>query len=108
MDIRPEFLGLVLACALVTAVPRVLPLVALSRAALPAWLLEWLRFVPIAVLAALCAIEVLLPGGTLAPLLSNPALPAILAAFGLAAATRSLLATVLAGVCAFWLLLRIL
>jgi len=48
MDIRPEFLGLVLACALVTAVPRVLPLVVLSRLRLPAWLVDWLGYVPIA------------------------------------------------------------
>ena len=51
MDIRPEFLGLVLACALVTAVPRVLPLLVLSRLRLPAWLLDWLRYVPVAVLS---------------------------------------------------------
>jgi branched-subunit amino acid transport protein len=104
MDIRPEFLGLVLACALVTALPRVLPLVILSRVALPGWLLDWLRYVPIAVLAALAAIEVLLPGGRPWLSLSNPALPAIAAAFLLAATTRSLLSTVLAGVAAFWFL----
>jgi branched-subunit amino acid transport protein len=43
MEIRPEFLALVLACAAVTAIPRVLPLVALSRVELPSWLLDWLR-----------------------------------------------------------------
>ena len=55
MEIRTEFLALVLACAAVTAIPRVLPLVALSRVQLPAWLLEWLRYVPIAVLSAALA-----------------------------------------------------
>ena len=108
MDVRPEFLALVLACALVTALPRVLPLVVLSRMTLPGWLLDWLRFVPVAVLAALCAIEVLLPGGTLAVSAANPALPAIAVAFLIAAATRSLLGTVLAGVAGYWLLLSIL
>src|SRR3989442_11429564 len=57
MEVRPEILALVLGCALVTAVPRVLPLVALSRLQLPPWLADWLRYVPIAVLAALLAIE---------------------------------------------------
>ena len=108
MDIRAEFLALVLACALVTALPRVLPLVVLSRLALPGWLLDWLRFVPIAVLAALCAIEVLLPGGKPAPLLQNPALPAIVAAFAVALASRSLLGTVAAGVGSYWVLLNFL
>jgi branched-subunit amino acid transport protein len=36
MEIRPDFLMLVLACAAVTALPRVLPLVALARVELPA------------------------------------------------------------------------
>lgn len=105
MDVRPEFLALVLACALVTALPRVLPLVVLSRMTLPGWLLDWLRFVPVAVLAALCAIEVLLPGGRLGLSASNPALPAIAAAFLIAATTRSLLGTVAAGVASYWALL---
>jgi branched-subunit amino acid transport protein len=98
----------VLACAFVTAVPRVLPLVVLSRVALPAWLLDWLRYVPICVLAALAALEVLMPGGELWLSPVNPALPAIAAALALAAATRSLLATVLGGVAAYWLLSGIL
>ncbi len=96
MEIRPEFLGLVLACAFVTAVPRVLPLVALSRMELPGWLRDWLRHVPVAVLAALLAIELLSAGA--------PGLPAIGAAFAAAFLTRSLLGAALAGVGCFWLL----
>lgn len=103
MEIRPEILSLVLACALVTAVPRVLPLVLLSRFELPAWLLDWLRYVPVAVLAALTAIEVLLPGGkTLA--LHAPSLAGVAAAFAVAGGTRSLLATVATGVAIYWML----
>lgn len=104
MEIRPEFLSLVLACALVTALPRVLPLVLLSRFSLPRWLLEWLRFVPVAVLAALTAIEVLVPGGK-ALALHAPSLVAIGAAFAVAAWTRGLLAPAAAGVGLYWLLL---
>jgi branched-subunit amino acid transport protein len=74
----------------------VLPLVVLSRLALPALVGEWLRHVPVAVLAALLAIEAFsLPGAGYA---------GIAAAFAAAAATRSLLATVIAGVGLFWLL----
>ena len=93
MDIRPEFLGLILACALVTALPRVLPLVVLSRLRLPGALVQWLGYVPVAVLSALLALE----------LYAAPS-PAILAAFVVAWFTRSLLATVAVGVAAFWLL----
>ena len=93
MDIRPEFLGLVLACALVTAVPRVLPLVVLSRLRMPGWLVAWLGYVPIAVLSALLTLE-----------LSAVPSPAILPALAVAWMTRSLLAAVAVGVAAFWLL----
>jgi branched-subunit amino acid transport protein len=103
MDVRPEFLSLVLACALVTAVPRVLPLVVLSRFALPQWLLDWLRYVPIAVLAALTAIEIFVPGGR-ALAVHGPSLAAIAVAFIVAARSGSLLATVVAGVGLFWLI----
>jgi branched-subunit amino acid transport protein len=95
MAVRPEFLGLVLACALVTAVPRVLPLLVLSRLQLPQWLLDWLRYVPVAVLASLLSLEILSTG--------KFGLPAIAVALAVAAATRSLLATVLAGVAVYWL-----
>ena len=96
MEVRPEILALVLGCALVTAVPRVLPLVALSRLQLPPWLADWLRYVPIAVLAALLAIEL--------PSAGAAGLPAIMVAFAVAAATRSLPGTVIAGVALYWLL----
>jgi branched-subunit amino acid transport protein len=95
MQIRAEFLALVLACALVTAIPRVLPLVALSRVQLPGWALDWLRYVPVAVLSALLAIELLSAG--------RAGVPAIGAAFAVAFLTRSLFGTACAGVAAYWL-----
>jgi branched-subunit amino acid transport protein len=99
MDIRPEFLTLVLACAAVTAVPRVLPLLVLSRLQLPQWLLDWLRYVPVAVLAALLALE------TFSSAMAG--LAAVVVALAVAAATRSLLGTVVAGLAVYWLLLQI-
>jgi branched-subunit amino acid transport protein len=96
MEIRPEILTLVLACAAVTALPRVLPLVALSRVQLPGWLNDWLRYVPVAVLSALLAIELLGAG--------KAGLPAIAAAFAVALLSRNLLATAVAGVAVYWLL----
>lgn len=106
MDVRPEILALILACAAVTAVPRVLPLLLLSRIKLPVWLLDWLSYVPVAVLAALLAIEVVVIEGkpNLSP--TNPALLAIVPALAVAGFTRSLIGTVVAGVGVFWLVLR--
>jgi branched-subunit amino acid transport protein len=97
MDIRPEFLALILACAAVTAVPRVLPLLVLSRLQLPQWLLDWLRYVPVAVLAALLSLEATAAG--------TAGLLASAVALAVASATRSLLGTVLTGVAVYWLLL---
>ena len=105
MDVRPEILALILACAVVTAVPRVVPLVLLSRIALPRWLLSWLAYVPVAVLTALLAIEVLIVDGKPAVTAANPALLAILPALAVAGLTRSLIGTVLAGLAAYWVLL---
>lgn len=105
MDVRPEILALILACAAVTAVPRVLPLVLLAKIELPRWLLAWLAYVPVAVLAALLAIEVLLVEGKPSMSSANPALLAILPALAVAGLTRSLIGTVIAGVAAYWVLL---
>ena len=96
MEIRPEIAWLVLACAAVTALPSVLPLVALSRIALPGAVMAWLRHVPVAVLAALLAIEGLS--------FAAAGYAGIAAALLVAAATRSLIGTVAAGVGVFWLL----
>ena len=96
MDIRPEVLTLVLACAAVTALARVLPLVALSRVQLPGWLADWLRYVPVAVLSALLASELSATGAN--------GLAAIGGAFAIAFLTRNLLATAVAGVAVYWLL----
>lgn len=105
MDVRPEILALILACAAVTALPRVLPLVVLSKIALPRWLVTWLAYVPVAVLAALLAIEVLMVDGNPALSAVNPSLLAIAPALAVAGLTRSLIATVLAGVAVYGLLL---
>jgi branched-subunit amino acid transport protein len=105
MDVRPEILALILACAAVTIVPRVLPLVLLSRIALPAWVLAWLAYVPVAVLAGLLALEVLVVDGKPAVTIANPALLAILPALAVAALTRSLIATAVAGIGVYWVLL---
>ena len=100
MDIRPEIALLVLGCALVTMLPRVLPLVVLSRVQLPARVAQWLGYVPIAVLSALLSIELLGTGG--------PGFVAIAPALIIAVLTESLLATVIVGVASYGLLLYVL
>ena len=72
-------------CALVTLLPRVLPLMYLSAQSLPPLLLRWLSFVPVAVMAALLGPDVLMRGESLALTPGNihltAAVPALLVAW---------------------------
>ena len=104
MEIRADILLIALGAALVTVVPRVLPLVFLSRIELPGVLKAWLGHVPVAVLGALLAAELFVSGGKLAPLASNASLLAIVPAFAVAARYGSIIGAVLAGVAAMALL----
>jgi len=98
MEIRSEILYIILATALVTLIPRVLPLLVLTRFELPEWAMKWLSFVPIAVMAALVGQELFLHEGKLAMSLGNLKLLAAIPTFIIALKTRSLLLTVLGGV----------
>lgn len=82
---------------LVTYIPRMLPLVALSKRPMPELLLRWLKYVPPAVLAALLAPDLFLTRGqwNLSP--ENLYLLAAIPTFGLALLTRNLVVTVAAG-----------
>lgn len=98
MEVRWDILLIILGAALVTFVPRVLPLMLLSRIALPEWGVRWLNHVPIAVMAALIGQEIFLQDGKWSPLTSNIELLAALPTFLVAVKTRSLLGTVVVGI----------
>lgn len=104
MTIRPGIAALFVGMALVTYLPRMLPLVILSRFQLPPWLLRWLGFVPVSVLAALLAKELVVADGHFALPPGHPHLLAAIPAFLVAAYTRSLMGTVLTGIVAMALL----
>lgn len=104
MTVRPAILTIIAGMALVTYLPRMLPLVALSRMQLPEPVLRWLGFVPVSVLSALLAKELLIADGGLALPPAHPQLLAALPAFIVAATTRSLMGTVLTGMAAMALL----
>ncbi|HZG81322.1 MAG TPA: AzlD domain-containing protein [Brevibacillus sp.] len=108
MEVRWDILLIILGAALVTFVPRVLPLMLLSRIALPEWGVRWLNHVPIAVMAALIGQEIFLQDGKWSPLASNIELLAAIPTFLVAIKTRSLLGTVVVGIVTvmvlrFWL-----
>lgn len=108
MTIRPAVLLIILGMALVTYLPRMLPLVVLSHVKLPPLVLRWLGYVPVSVLAALLAKELFIGSTGLALPPEHPQLLAALPAFLVAATTRSLMGTVVAGIAAMALLRTVL
>ncbi|ABS21713.1 AzlD domain-containing protein [Bacillus cytotoxicus] len=93
MEIRLDVLFLLIGAGLVTFIPRVLPLIVFQKFQIPDWVLKWLQYIPIAILAALLA-QVLLMNETMQWDYMIAAIPTFLVAIY----TRSLLGTVLTGV----------
>ncbi len=104
MSVRPWILLVILGTALVTVIPRVLSLALLSHFTLPKWLVRWLSYVPIAVLAALLAQSVLLSDGAIHFSPDNLSLLAVVPTLLVAVRSRSLIWTVLTGVVSMALL----
>lgn len=106
MEVRGDVLLIIFAAALVTVLPRILPLAFLSRVELPRWSLRWLQHIPVAVMSALLAQALFIKDGSpdWQPLMVLPAIPAWL----VAVRTKSLLLTVVAGVVAAMAMVRFL
>ncbi|MBB6637169.1 AzlD domain-containing protein [Cohnella thailandensis] len=98
MEVRGFILLIIIGATVVTLIPRVLPLIFLSRVQLPEWGLRWLNYVPIAVMAALVGQELFVEDGKLASLSNNVELLAALPTLGMAIWKRSLLGTVAVGI----------
>lgn len=98
----------VFSMAVVTYLPRMLPLVLLSNRSLPGWLTSWLGYVPVAVISSLLAPALMMNGQDLALYYHNPYLLAAVPTFLAAIKTRSLFGSVVVGmgslVLANWLL----
>jgi branched-subunit amino acid transport protein len=103
-----EILLIIICMGAVTYIPRWAPLYLLSRRALPAWFIEWLDFIPAAILSALILPAVLTVGE---PRRLDPLTPEFLLSLPtlfVAVKTRSLAGTVLTGMGLFWLAQRFL
>jgi len=88
----------------VNYLPRVVPMVVLSKIKIPKPVIWWLGFVPAAVLGAIIAPALLMPDQKLFISLENKYLLASIPTFGIAVKTRSLVWTLLAGMLATALL----
>lgn len=98
-----SYLILVVGMGLVTFIPRWVPLFFLSKQQLPSWLIEWLELIPVAILSALLAPELLTKG---TPRFFDPlsiemlvALPTFIVAWF----TKSLGGTLVVGMLLYWL-----
>ena len=98
MEVSWTILIIIIGCALVTFIPRVLPLMILSQLELPTWLIRWLKNVPVAVMAALLAQELLLSNNQFSLMDNGLKIVAAIPAFIIAILTKSLLGTVMVGV----------
>ncbi|CAM3443929.1 AzlD domain-containing protein [Paenibacillus lupini] len=98
MEIRWGIFAIIIGASLVTFIPRVLPLMVLSRLQKPDLAMRWLSYIPVAVMAALLGNELLMTDGEITPLKDNIELFAALPTFLIAIFTRSLLGTILVGV----------
>lgn len=102
-----EYILLVAGMGLVTFIPRWAPLFFMARRSLPAWVVEWLDLIPVAILSALLLPELLRAGNPPRLDLFQPKLAAALPTLVFALKTRSLGGTVVVGMLAFWLLSKI-
>ena len=98
MEVSWTILIIIIGCAIVTFIPRVLPLMILSQMELPKWLIRWLKNVPVAVMAALLAQELLLSNNQFSLMDNVLKIVAAIPTFIIAILTKSLLGTVLVGV----------
>jgi branched-subunit amino acid transport protein len=83
---------------------RFIPLAVVSRIELPKPIARWLSFVPISVMGALVASEVLRPNGTWSNPLTGPSLYAAIITALVFRFTRSFLGATVAGMASFVLL----
>jgi branched-subunit amino acid transport protein len=91
----------IIGMALTNVVLRFVPLAILSRLALPRVVERWLSYVPVTVMAAILATEVLRPSGAWLPLNDNPYLLATVPTALIYWYTRSFLGATVGGVIAF-------
>ena len=87
----------IIGMAVVTYLPRLIPLLALSGKTLPAAIVAWLRHVPPAVLAAMLLPAILIQDGELTLGLDNLFFWAAIPTFAAAILTKSLFIPVIVG-----------
>ncbi|VDG17730.1 AzlD domain-containing protein [Lactiplantibacillus mudanjiangensis] len=97
-------LSTILWCGLVTWLSRVIPFVLIKNLTVPKWLIEFLSFVPVAIMTAIFVESLLVYHAGHWPTVNLANLYASIPAIGAGILTKSLLAVVITGVVAMALI----
>lgn len=97
MSLQTKIYLMILGMWLVNYLPRVFPMVVLSKMEIPERMITWLGFVPAAVLAAIIVPSLIMPDGQVALTWRNPYLITAIPAVVIAIKTQSLVWTLLVG-----------
>ena len=97
MEVSLYVFFIIIGSGIVTLLLRVAPLIFLNNVKLKEGVIRWLNYIPVAVLSALLAQELLLSNGQIS-ILNNEKLLAALPTFLVAILTKSLLGTVVMGI----------
>ena len=100
---RPEIVSVILGMAVVTFLPRFLPMALLSRWTIPEKLRWGLEYIPVAILSAI-VFPILLSDGKGFPHVQWPFLIAAVPVFIFAWRVRSLWGSVILGMAIYWVL----
>jgi branched-subunit amino acid transport protein len=98
-----EYLAVILGMGLVTFLPRWLPLIYLTKRSLPSWLVEWLDFIPAAILSAILLPALVIDDASRSVDPGRPEFLVAIPTFLFAIVTKSLGGTVIVGMVLFGL-----
>jgi branched-subunit amino acid transport protein len=99
----PDYLYLLIGMGVVTYGPRMLPLVVLANRKLPQGVIDWLNFIPVAILSALVAPGLFTESTSRSFALGRLELLVAIPTLVFALKTRSLGGTVVFGMFLYWL-----
>ncbi|MGL5351814.1 MAG: AzlD domain-containing protein [Clostridium sp.] len=98
------FILILIGVSIATYLPRALPIIFLSKKELPAWLTEWMKFLPAGIFAALIFPDIFTSGGSLSISFTNLKLISSFFVLIIAIKKKSLALCIFTGVTSIYLL----
>ena len=99
--VSKEYLAVIIGMGLVTFIPRWLPLIYLTKRSMPSWLVEWLDYIPAAILSAILLPALITDSATKSIDLGRPEFIVAIPTLLFAIVTKSLGGTVIVGMILF-------